>query len=87
MLDIAKVAADRRRDEIRRMGDVAVTEMSKRGLNVITLDAVTLDNWRSEASAAYPQIRGGLVPADLFDEVLRLRNEFRATRISRSATK
>jgi hypothetical protein len=27
---------------------------------------------------AYPKLRGTLAPADLFDEVLKLRDEFRA---------
>jgi hypothetical protein len=52
--------------------------MQKRGLNVVSLDAAQVQAWRSEARAAYPKLRGKYAPAELFDEVLRLRDEFRA---------
>ena len=32
---------------------------------------------KREAENAYPSMRGTLVPEDLFDEVLRLRDQFR----------
>jgi TRAP-type C4-dicarboxylate transport system substrate-binding protein len=62
----------------RREGDEAVEAMKKRGLVV---HAVTPDldaEWRAAAEAVYPQIRGKIVPADLFDEVQRLLREYRA---------
>lgn len=80
MLEAARSAGLRLRSEIRKMGDDAVVEMKKRGLNVITLDAATLAEWRREVEEAYPKLRGRLVPAELFDEVRRLRDEFRAQR-------
>jgi hypothetical protein len=61
------------------MGDDAVVEMQKRKLNVIRLDPATMAQWRAEAEASYPKLRGRVIPADLFDEVVRLHNEFRAT--------
>ncbi len=67
------------RGKIRKLGDDAVVEMQKRGLKVVRLDRAGVALWQSEAEAAYPKLRGGLVPEDLFDEVLRLRNEFRAS--------
>ena len=33
--------------------------------------------WRTRAEAAYPSIRGGIVPAEIFDEVQRLLQEYR----------
>jgi hypothetical protein len=33
--------------------------------------------WRKFAEGFYPQIRGKVVPADLFDEVVRLLQEYR----------
>ncbi len=80
LLKASRAAAERARGQIRKMGDDAVVEMQKRGLTVVTPDAASLARWRSEAEAAYPKIRGRLVPADLFDEVVRLRNEFHAQR-------
>jgi len=77
MLAAAHAAGERMRREIRQLGDDAVPEMRKRGLNVITVDAATLANWQAEAERAYPKLRGEYAPAELFDEVLRLRDEFR----------
>jgi len=51
--------------------------MQKRGLNVIPVDEAKLAQWHSEADKHYPELRGRYVPADLFDEVQRLRDEFR----------
>ncbi len=84
MLEAARSAGVRLRGEIRKMGDDAVVEMKKRGLNVITLDAATLAEWRRQAEEAYPKLRGRLAPAELFDEVRRLRDEFRARRGGKS---
>ena len=36
--------------------------------------------WQAEAERAYPKLKGRYVPADLFDEVKRLRDEFRGAR-------
>jgi TRAP-type C4-dicarboxylate transport system substrate-binding protein len=84
MLEAARSAGIRLRTEIRKMGDDAVVEMKKRGLNVIAVDAATLAEWRREVEEAYPKLRGRLVPAELFDEVKRLRDEFRAQRGKKS---
>jgi hypothetical protein len=59
------------------MGDDAVRAMAKRGLQVIAVDAATRALWQSSAERAYPQLRGSYCPAELFDEVVRLRDEFR----------
>jgi TRAP-type C4-dicarboxylate transport system substrate-binding protein len=78
MLEASRQAGLRLRATIRKLGDDAVHEMQKRGLNVVSLDAAQVQAWRSEARAAYPKLRGKYAPAELFDEVLRLRDEFRA---------
>ncbi len=78
MLAAARSAGERLRGEIRKMGDDAVEAMKKRGLTVITPDEATLAGWRREVEEAYPKLRGRLVEAALFDEVRRLRDEFRA---------
>jgi len=84
MLEAARSAGMRLRTEIRKMGDDAVAEMKKRGLNVIAVDGPTLAEWRREVEEAYPKLRGRLVPAELFDEVRRLRDEYRAQRGKKS---
>ena len=77
LLKAARSAGDRLRGEIRKMGDDSVREMAARGLQVTSVDAATRAAWESAAGGAYPQMRGRYCPADLFDEVLRLRDEFR----------
>jgi TRAP-type C4-dicarboxylate transport system substrate-binding protein len=78
LLQAARTAGDRLQAEIRKSGDEAVAAMKKRGLTVIEVDAAARADWRREAEAIYPKLRGRTVPADMFDEVLRLRDEFRS---------
>jgi hypothetical protein len=47
-------------------------------LTVTTLDPAALADWRKQTEAVYPKMKGKIVPADLFDEVQRLRDEYRA---------
>ena len=77
MLEAAHAAGERLRKDIRAVGDDAVREMEKRGLTVARLDAATRALWQSSAEQAYPALRGPYCPADLFDEVHRLRDDFR----------
>jgi TRAP-type C4-dicarboxylate transport system substrate-binding protein len=78
LLKASRAAAEGVRLNLRKMGEDAVVEMKKRGLQVATLTPAELAKWRSEAEAAYPKIRGRLVPEDLFDEAIRLHKEFQA---------
>jgi TRAP-type C4-dicarboxylate transport system substrate-binding protein len=87
LLNASRAAAERVRGTIRKMGDDAVVEMRKRGLNVIKLNDAEMAEWRSEVEAAYPRIRGRLVPADLFDEALRLHREFQRVKAEAEAVR
>jgi TRAP-type C4-dicarboxylate transport system substrate-binding protein len=62
----------------RKEGDEAVKAMEKRGLTVTPVDAALESEWRRAAEAAYPSIRGKIVPADIFDEALKHIAEYRA---------
>ena len=53
--------------------------MKKRGLNVHELTAEQEATWRAAAEEIYPDIRGRIVPADIFDEVQRLLKDYRAS--------
>jgi TRAP-type C4-dicarboxylate transport system substrate-binding protein len=77
LLEAAHAAGERGRGDIRAVSDQAVREMEKRGLTVIHVDAATRALWQSSAENTYGRLRGSYCPADLFDEVRRLRNEFR----------
>ena len=78
MLEAAQTAGLRMRDEIRQLGEDTIDEMSKRGLSVTDADAATLSAWRNEAESTYTDLRGDYCPADIFDEVVRLRDEYRS---------
>ena len=56
----------------------SVQAMEKRGLKVTRMTPDLEAEWRRAAEEVYPRIRGKLVPADVFDETLRLVREFRA---------
>ena len=53
--------------------------MQQFGLNVVHADAKTVAEWRQLAESIWPKLRGRVVPPDLFDEVKRLRDEYRKT--------
>jgi TRAP-type transport system periplasmic protein len=55
----------------RRESAESVEAMRKRGLTVHTLTPELQAEWRTEAQKLYPKIRGSMVPADIFDEVVK----------------
>ncbi len=56
----------------------AVAAMVKRGLQVHPLTPELETEWVKLAESVYPTIRGKIVPAAMFDEVMRLLQEYRA---------
>jgi TRAP-type C4-dicarboxylate transport system substrate-binding protein len=77
MLEAARAAGEKLRGEVRSMNEEAIAAMQSRKLNVVRIRAEELEMWRQEAVAIYPKLRGTIVPADLFDRVQSLRDEFR----------
>jgi TRAP-type C4-dicarboxylate transport system substrate-binding protein len=75
-------AADRAGNEIgansRKENREAVAAMQKRGLKVQDLSPPLVEQWRKEVEKTYPDIRGRLVPADIFDEVQKYLQEYRS---------
>lgn len=65
--------------ENRAESEKAVTAMEKNKLRVIHTTAATEGEWRKIAESCYPRIRGGLVPAEFFDEVLRILAGYRSS--------
>jgi TRAP-type transport system periplasmic protein len=81
LLADARAASLEQREAIRKQGEDAVSTMQKvNKLNIIHADAAVTAEWRKEVENVYSRIRGKIVPADLFDEVKRLRDEYRAQR-------
>ncbi len=66
------------RAKARQEVDEAVDAMKKRGLNVNKPNAEQMKEWNALADALYPRIRGKLVPAETFDEVMGHLKAFRA---------
>jgi len=80
LLDAAQRQGSRLRAEIRKMDDDAIKAMQARKLNVIAVDESGRRAWEGEAQRAFPKLRGNYCPADLFDTVVKLRNEYREKR-------
>ena len=68
----AKLQAD-----IRQSGEKDVAAMKTAGLTVVPVDGKTKELWRRTAETAYGKVRGDFVPADAFDEAMKVRDEFR----------
>jgi TRAP-type C4-dicarboxylate transport system substrate-binding protein len=85
MLQAARESGQQLRSGIRDMGDKAISvvtgglpgkKMDK--LTVVHADDAAVADWRKQTEAVYPKMRGKLIPEDLFDEVRRLHEEYRA---------
>lgn len=79
-MDAARRAGASVQNSGRLENDEAVEAMvSQWGLEVHEVPPADLDVWETEVSALYPDIRGNLVPAGVFDDVMRLIDEYRAS--------
>jgi TRAP-type C4-dicarboxylate transport system substrate-binding protein len=63
----------------RRENEESVRAMEQRGLKVTRVTPEIEAAWRTAAEAAYPKVRGAIVPTDIFDRALELIKEYRAT--------
>lgn len=77
LVEAAQEAGRRLRDDLRANESKDVGEMKKRGLNVVAVPPAARAQWLKMAESTYPNIRGKIVPADVFDEAMRYRDEFR----------
>ena len=75
LLAIARELGARVDAEVRRLNDDAVAAMKKQGLQVVEVNP---GPWRAAAEKAWPVIRGKVVSAAFFDEVLKARDGYRA---------
>ena len=64
----------------RRESAESVEAMRKRGLTVHAVSPELEAEWRKAVEAAYPKVRGGNVPAEMFDEVVKQLQAYRAAR-------
>lgn len=63
---------------VRDLEQEAKDAMIERGLRIVPVDGAAMQAWLHAVKSSYPEIRGKVIPADYFDETLRLRDEFRA---------
>jgi TRAP-type C4-dicarboxylate transport system substrate-binding protein len=85
MLAAARKSGDSLKEDIRAQGNRAVATMiagqpGKKALKLTVTypDAAAMAEWRRETEAMYPKMKGDIVPPDLFDEVQKLRDEYRS---------
>jgi TRAP-type C4-dicarboxylate transport system substrate-binding protein len=67
------IKADGRRENVE-----SIEAMRKRGLKIHTLTPEINAQWDQVAEQAWPKIRGTVVPADIFDEVMSQLKIYRA---------
>lgn len=79
MMQSARTAGVALREEIRKSEASSIPLMQQFGLNVVHADAKAVAEWRQLSEGIWPKLRGGVVPPDLFDEVKRLRDDYRKT--------
>ncbi len=84
MMAAAQTAGVALREEIRKAEANAIPLMQQFGLNVVHADPAAVEQWRKLAESIYPKIKGTMVPPDLFDEVVRLRDEYRKSHAGRA---
>jgi TRAP-type transport system periplasmic protein len=78
LLKAAEEAGDQIKRRSRTESDESVEAMQRRGLTVHKVSPELEAEWRSFAESVYPEIRGRVVPADIFDRVQELLREYRA---------
>ena len=76
LLKIAEDYSRKTRDDVRKQNEDAIQQMKKRGLKVNT--PMDLTGWHQSADRAKEVVRGKVVPEAIYDEVQRLRDEYRA---------
>lgn len=79
MLKIADETGRQVKAAGRAENDAAVAAMVKRGLVVHSVTPAVEAEWLAVVSKVKDQIRGKIVPADMFDEAQRLLSEYRAS--------
>lgn len=78
LLKAAAATGERLRVRNRAEDDAAIAAMQKRGLTVHRLPAAAIAEWQASVKAAQSDLRGPMVPAELFDRVHATVAEFRS---------
>jgi len=76
LLEVAKRLGARVDVEVRRLNVEAITTMRRQGLQLVKVDEAA---WRPAMERSWSALRGGVVPAPFFDEVVAARDACRET--------
>lgn len=76
LLQIAEDYGKKTREDTRKQNEDAIQQMKNRGLDV--QEPADIQAWQKASEQANKVIRGKVVPATTYDEVKRLRDEYRA---------
>jgi TRAP-type transport system periplasmic protein len=79
MQSSAAEACDRLTARARAEMQDSIDAMVKRGLEVQTVEGELFEEWMDFGVGLHPQIRGGVVPAEEFDEIMGLLEAYRAS--------
>lgn len=80
LLAAAAEAGETLRSHRNTRDEEIIKAMEQRGLKVLTPTPDVEQAWQDLAHKAWPRVRGGMVPAEMFDEVQRLLAEFRGAK-------
>lgn len=75
LLEIAEGYGKKTRDDVRKQNEDAIVQMKKRGLTVD--EPANVEGWQKAAAKADDVVRGKVVPAAIYDEVKKYRDEYR----------
>lgn len=78
LMEASRDAGRKLRLEIRRLNQEATEVMVKNGLKIHKVPPDARTQWRKIVEDVHPRIRGGIMPAEAFDAVKKLRDEYRA---------
>jgi TRAP-type C4-dicarboxylate transport system substrate-binding protein len=78
LLDLSRKTGKRLQEETRRREKASLEAMKARGLKVWEIDENTRQLWQKTAGSAYPRVREDLVTPEVFDQVKKWRDEYRA---------
>jgi TRAP-type C4-dicarboxylate transport system substrate-binding protein len=79
LLQAAQEAGRQNKEHGRAESDRAVTVMQSKGLKVQPTTPEIVAEWQRAVEKIYPQIKGTIVPADIFEEVERILQEYRTS--------
>lgn len=83
LIEAARRAEKRMRDEVPKRDESSITEMQARGLTVSKIDPSLQAEWKTLADAFIKTMSADLMPKDVFDLATRERNAFRKQHLPR----